>query len=362
VPACASDRAKVPADGCWLPQRRGARALGALAAGVAHAAVCSIASADLPPAGWLQVERHAGTEQCPEQTSLGPRVLQLLNEPADGELPRVRIVLSRDGDSLNAHISMTGNRSGQRQLSAPASSCEELAEALVVALALMLDPSLPGMQSEPATEPVSVELDVAERASAHETLPSARRSPDVGQDAAVIDEQGREKNAALSWHVSAGLSGGQALDGVTVGVLLGAELGYDRWYTAAYGFALVREAALGRGTTSLSLIGAQARAGGYWLGDSNSVRWGGGAVFGAASLNAVAEGYAQSSSASRPWLALGVATVVSSSRAQSWGYRMSLAALAPLLHETFTVENVGRAYETPAITVWLDLLVTARVL
>jgi hypothetical protein len=315
------------------------------------------------PGAWLEVDRGPGSDACPNADALAPRVLELVEHPPEGELPHVRIVLSRDSETLRAQISMHGHRSGERQLSAPASSCDELAEALVVALALMLDPNLPGSVSESAATspqaPKSAPNDdvaaVVDRASAVER---ARNTP---RDHPTTDAARADRGAEKLWLVAGG-GVSQALDGMTPGALLGVELEDDGWYAAAHGLAFTRTAALGRGTTSLWLLGGQVRAGAYWLGPATGLRWGGAVDLAAASLSASADGYETSSSSTRPWVAGGLATVVSTSAEPKVSYRVSVAVLVPFLRDTFVVQNLGAAYETPAITVWLDLLIAVRVL
>jgi hypothetical protein len=337
-----------------------------LATALAPLVLTSVAAAQQAASDrWLEIERSPGSEACPDADTFSQRVLELVKHPSEGELPRVRIVLSRDSETLRAQISMRGHRSGERQLSAPASSCDELAEALVVALALMLDPNLPGMVSksgpttaETPTPPAAKSADGAPAVDRASAVDTARDTP---RDRPTTEAERADRGARKLW-LEGGGGVSQALDGMTPGALLGIELEDDGWYAAAHGLALTRTAALGRGSTSLWLLGGQVRAGAYWLGRATGLRWGGAVDVAAAALSASAEGYQTSSSTTRPWVAGGLATIVSTSAEPTVSYRMSVAILLPFLQETFLVENVGAAYETPVVTVWLDLLIAVRVL
>lgn len=145
-----------------------------------------LSAADPPPDGRrrasLVYERVPGTEHCPDASALRRAVETHLGyapfvERAPLEI-RCRIVVS--GARLRASVKVSDNLSGhfgERKLVAPHASCNELTDALALAIAIAIDPLLP-----------------AANAAADQRAPVVGSSPDRGGPTA----EGQDASSATS--------------------------------------------------------------------------------------------------------------------------------------------------------------------
>jgi hypothetical protein len=76
----------------------------------------------------------------------------------------------------------------------------------------------------------------------------------------------------------------------------------------------------------------------------------------AGGIFAAGTGYSQDASRSRPWFAIGPEAFIDGPLLRRWlRYRVAAAAIVPLHAETFAVEGVGAAYDTPPVGALLSL-------
>lgn len=88
----------------------------------------------------LAVEREPSALDCPDASGLARKVRALWMAPRTTERPLVIAVRFAHGDAgYSATIESSGAKSGTRQLTTSASTCASLADAVTVALALLLD-------------------------------------------------------------------------------------------------------------------------------------------------------------------------------------------------------------------------------
>jgi len=106
-----------------------------------------------PTPNWLSVSRQPGAERCPDRDRLTAAVLSRLTSaraPSSDQLS-ARVTLSvGEGGLLLALVELRhrGQPIGARQLASPDASCDELAQALAIVVALAIDVQFSG-QSEP---------------------------------------------------------------------------------------------------------------------------------------------------------------------------------------------------------------------
>jgi hypothetical protein len=124
-------------------------------------ALCSVwlfssGSAKCAPLGAaIEVERANGAEDCPssdELTSNVEHILQrsLASDPSTGEALRVSVNFTASSDEYSAEVRSLGAKPGERALKDRGRNCSALAEAVSVAIALLLDKELEHRQTEPA--------------------------------------------------------------------------------------------------------------------------------------------------------------------------------------------------------------------
>jgi hypothetical protein len=108
------------------------------------------------------VSRNAGAESCPDGAALGARIAHVRGRPADSDASAYAVEFSRQNGDFSAQIRRLDGSTGARVLKARESSCRALAQAVAVAVALLLDssagapvdvtpPTAPAETVEPAT-------------------------------------------------------------------------------------------------------------------------------------------------------------------------------------------------------------------
>jgi hypothetical protein len=143
-------------------------------------AIGSPARADDPlPA--LIVTRAGGASDCPDAAQLAAEVARMNGAPAldatgkTASPTRLHVEISRGLDGYSAVIRALGARSGERRLSDAGPSCKNLADALALTLAIILD------AKQASIEPTPRAFEPRLRASSESLASSNRRtSGDVG--------------------------------------------------------------------------------------------------------------------------------------------------------------------------------------
>jgi len=108
----------------------------------------------------LALERAPGSEACPGPESilgavhvLFPEVVLRTPNPTDSEVLAVSVAIHPLADGHEALLRVSGQRSGERTLVDHDAGCRGLADAIAVALVLMVDPDARPAQQPPAPEP-----------------------------------------------------------------------------------------------------------------------------------------------------------------------------------------------------------------
>jgi hypothetical protein len=295
------------------------------------------AARDLPAR--LNVERAPGAEQCPEQRQLVERVEGILRRPLQNSVDTsaltvdVRFERSAAG-SFVARVSSTGPKPGQRLLRDTNPTCDPLAEAVSVAIALLLDSAL---EQAKRSEQVS-----APAPSQPETQPSS--TPPLAEAGA-----GR---AALTrrWSARAALEagGGYGLGGD------GAWLGFGRLGARHGGWLLdlggggnlPTERGFDGGRVRTSLLFGSLRVC-YLLGHSPSIAPC--VQVAAGRLRGEGRGYGQVQRSTLPWTAGGLGLAAETPLAAGVYATLGATLWVPTRRQTFSVENAGIAWESKAV-------------
>jgi hypothetical protein len=259
-----------------------------------------------------------GAEQCPPAEALKERTLALGRPRARPAEPLlVRVEFRRDGDGFAATVRTVGRRQGTRELAAPGASCEPLAAATSVVLAVLLDLLPPGAVEQPP--------------------PAASPEPDAG-------------TPPLFRHVAVGPRFGvqYGLLGPVLGASFGAAVGLrlSRVEVEAAGFALPeRSVSVPPGTVSAQLSGGGAGVCVFPSLAARSFELGGCASLLVGRLAAEGQGFYRDRSVSEPWLGgrLGAVFILPVSRHVA--VRAGLDVILPLVQPVLEVDRVGTAYE-----------------
>jgi hypothetical protein len=285
------------------------------------------ASAPVPA---LTVERSSEALDCPDAAELLGRVEHILQRPlpnpdrsAEPERWRISVHFARHSAGYAATLEFRGPKAGERDLVDQGGSCEALADAVSVTIALALDQELE--QPPPA---------------------AAQQSPPAPPPSAGFGTDSRPPQAAAStraWDVRALVDGGAAFGFGEPGALsLGQHLLVRGWRAWLFGIGAnavlptTTDARTGKVRTS-SVFGSV--RGCYLWGRSYSV--GPCALFGAGRLRGVGVGYSEPRSDDLIWTALG-AGLLAQGPLYGWVvWGLSGTLWVPLRSLTFSVENVG---------------------
>jgi hypothetical protein len=94
----------------------------------------------------LDVDRSQGAASCPGAEGFVSRINAALGRDAAGLTPaetRIALRLDRTSAGFAAHLTLSGGKTGERELSDFGATCDGLAEAVVVAVTLILDEGAP---------------------------------------------------------------------------------------------------------------------------------------------------------------------------------------------------------------------------
>ncbi len=162
-----------------------------------------------PLKGSLHVTREAGAEACPDESQLRAQIEAALGRPvlAEGHEAdvAVEVTIRTAGKGFSADVSAKGKRRGDRALEDPGPTCEVLAGALAITIAIMLEGDEPA-PAPPATPPWYKQ---------YYLLPAI--------DSAVVEEPPDDGIPPLAGSVGALYDAGR-LDGETGGLYLGVDV------------------------------------------------------------------------------------------------------------------------------------------
>jgi hypothetical protein len=273
----------------------------------------------------IETASSPGAEDCPQADALKARTLAYGRPRARPSEPRlVRVDFRREADGFAATVRTGGPRQLVRELAAPGATCDQLATATSVVLAVLLD-LLPPDASEHSPP-----------------LPAAARQP-------------RSNAPPVFRHLSVGPRFGAqyGLLGPALGASFGAVLALrlSRAEIEAAGFVLPeRSVSLPPGTVSAQLTAGSAGVCVFpWL-LARSFELGGCASLMIGRLAASGRGFYRYRDVAEPWLGgrLGATFVVPLGRHVA--LRAGLDWIVPLIQPSLVVERVGTAYEASLLT------------
>lgn len=313
----------------WRAACGAGAALGLGLPGLAHAT-------DLGDAQ-LDVARSETAMSCPDAQQLGESIDRMGARPA-GALPSEKLVLEvridRNDAGFSAEIKAFGRKSGVRRLSVPGESCDGLASALTVTLALLMDRQL-GSES-PKTQ--------APQAPTSEKPLGAPASRPSGAPATARPSLGFALDESLTHGLAYGWSAAVTAD----------VAGYQgRWLVAAGGmWTPSRAVSFDAGRIEVQLLAGRARGCYAALGS-----WDKGYVAGcieaaAGRLRGEGHGYPTTRVQSRPWVAGGGSIRTGGPIAKPFFWGVAATVVAPVQQQTFSVDRIGTGFESASIA-WM---------
>jgi hypothetical protein len=277
----------------------------------------------------LVVEHSPAANDCPDAAQLASAVLKLGSPPASAREPlAIAVYFEARPDGYVARIEATGREQGERVLETPGTSCEALAQATAVALAILID-LLPAREAPPAAAPPKATAAPACAPSGPAPPPPALRpSFHLG--------------LGLDWALAYGLLGSN-FSAATDLALRGSygSVGFElSGLTSTPHYELVAP-----GLIRLNLFAGQA-LGCFWLGEAERRAIGACAGLGLGSLTGHARGYDTDDSAARLWTAAIASLNARFPVSGRWGCVVALSALVPLRSQAFLVEPEGRGFHS----------------
>lgn len=319
------------------PRAKGATWLRGARASVALYLFAGARGAAAQDFGWLEVERHAGADACPDTAELRRSVEQLLATAPAATTPLIRVEFQAQGPLLSARLTRIGDEAATaRELRDTHADCETLAQAVSTSVALMLETTvtLPANEPEPASEPVPTLVPV----------------PKPTQDPA--NRLGLE------------IAGGMALDVIDdTSPFLSAAGVFERdLLRVGLGVAWVprERITLGPGEVIASALMINSLGCLRVLDFSDAKLWGCTGLQ-AGILAARAQGYTSDSHSSKVWFAVPVEVSLSApvSRAENVEVdaRLGFTLLAPINRRSYSVQGLGMAVEPGRVqgVAWLGL-------
>ncbi len=311
---------------------------------VAGLALCVLPklAAATPLGATLVVDRSERASDCPDEPELTRQVERILQRPLksdSGEASlEVQVSFTWSREQYFADVLSRGPKPGERVLHDRGQSCAALAEAVSVAIALLLDKELAARASssdEASSPAVATRTEPQKTAATSDVAAESNRARVRGGDAL-------ELRATLAGGAVSGLVGQSS-------ALLSEELGLriQRGFIFDAGFNAVLPGTTryGDGSVRTTLLFGSARACYVW-GASFSV--GPCAAFGVGRLRGVGIGYASTASQDLTWSAAGVGAVA---EGPVWGrvfWGISATLWLPTRRSSFSVQNVGTAWESRA--------------
>jgi hypothetical protein len=314
---------------------------------LALAVPCAATLARAAPLGAeLAVERSAGAEDCPAGAELTARVERILQRPLppnhpDAEPLRIAVEFAKSSAGYTAALHFRGPKTGERHLLDRGGSCEALAEAVSVTIALSLDQQL--------------EQRAAERES--------KAAPDVGPKAPRIGPKSSAAPPARAprgvWEAGMLVEGGTALGfGAPAAFALSehAQARIRRRWLFDLGFHAVAPSTVSAttGRVRTSWLFGSARGCHVW-GEDYLV--GACALLGVGRLRGVGVGYHESRSDDLTWSAVGGAGTVQGPLVGPAFWALSGTLWRPLRSLTFSVQNAGVVWRASPVSGTVGLAV-----
>ena len=292
------------------------------------------------------VTQQRGTELCPDAEALAMRVERIRSGAQARDIASYHVEFTRLGDEFAALIRHGEGEPHVRTITARGASCDGLAQATAVTLALLLDGADEPPSAQAAPEPTPPEPSVSASTLSEPSAPAPAtsapaqlepaRSPWAGTfavGAGVLAGVLRPASAALSSEaglVRARLRG-------AFGVL------WTVPQRVSHGPGSLRELVLS-GTARLCVAPAYAPTLRFDLCS--------GLFAGATDVHA--RGYTTNQAKTRAWLAVPLGFSLSY-LGRPAGFELSALALAPLYHHDFSVTGVGTAYHSWPLALTLSV-------
>ena len=287
----------------------------------------------------IAVERDESASDCPDQAALTREVERILQRSfsttgtASDEVLQVAVHFTADHGVYSAEVRSLGPKRGERRLQDHGRSCAALAEAVSVAIALLLDKELERRNAEPAL--------------ATAPLKNEPRSEPLADEQAPHSELRSwfELRALFEGGITTGLSGSRA---PLLSEALGVRVQKRLWLEAGFNAALPATTDYDAGRVRTTLLFASLRAC-YAFNERERYSFGPCALLGFGRLRGVGLGYASVQSESLPWVALGAGLVA---EGPVWGrvfWGLSGTLWVPTRRSTFSVENAGIAWQSSPV-------------
>ncbi len=299
------------------------------------------AFADESDTGWLSVTRGASAEDCPTADELVATTEALLEHPPPHGQLLLRVEFEHQAGRYVARLLRLDVATGARELADDHPECATLSQAVVTALALMLDTRAARLSSPPPPPSRPEPQAVAKE-------PEPARPPPPAQHRFGIELQGGAalgvvERRRFAPYFEGGLGLGSGAFRASLGAL---------WLPS-------QRSELGPGYVDTQLIAVTTRAC-VRLIDAALDLFACSGVFGG-TLRAEAQGYTVDYSEQRPWLALpfelSLAGKLSEGDGLATGFRLGATLLVPARRQTFSVEGLGTAVEPArfAVLAWFGL-------
>ena len=291
-------------------------------------------------AATLSVERTEAARQCADSAELQDRIERILQRPmgppaAGADTIQIAVIFDRQHDEFVAQLRFLGPKPGERTLRDRGATCSSLEYAVTVAIALTLDG----------------EMEAAESASPQNSPHDISHPTAVQLEKKSVDHTGvtpRSANYPILLTFESGPTWGLAdRASASFSTQLGL-LAPSGWYVELAASALLPASTrFGNGSVDVSLISGIVR-GCYQLGERLSI--GPCLGFAAGRLHGEGRGFTQTTSENLRWAALGPALLAQGPLWGRWYWGTSAAIGFPLLRPTFSVENLGVAWHSPAVS------------
>jgi len=283
----------------------------------------------------LEVKSAAGAESCPDAEALREQTSKLGTPQGSERAPlRVEVEFLANGAGYRAIVRTSGSTEGTRELTADGPSCEPIAAATAVFLAVLLDllpaSEAPALRAESAVVPAEPALLRENSAAPSARVPGLLRSVGVGA------------------HVIAGYG----LLGPTVSESFGGEgrLRFGHAELSLGGFAgPARSVDYAPGSVAVNLAAGHVGLCAYLDARGDRLELGACATLLLGQLRASGEGFYEDKQASSFWIAGAIGATLAVPLARHWALRVGLDAVIPFRQYTLEVDRVGVVFDSSAL-------------
>jgi hypothetical protein len=284
----------------------------------------------------LSVERGDGAEGCPDSEALASHIAQIRGRATGGDVA-YRVRFSREGAIFRAAVTVEpGDRA--RTFQSTDTTCDALANAVAVTLALLID-AAEASPPRPPSPPNAPPAPPAPPAPAME-----RTRPRPARRLAMTASLGGSAVVGVTAPIAAGIAGDAGLMTQRFRVALGV------LWTGS-----VRHS-LDPGGIDEQLLAGRARlcfapTQGAWRADLCS-----GVLVG--SMSATAQGYTRNDTRRRSWVSIPL-ELAGSFWSGHLGAELGLSALLPVVRSDFSIDGLGVAYASAPVGFMAQLAVVA---